>query len=106
MTSVADARRNAALEAEAKRLGLSLWQYEMVRAVDTDVIREIVRDQRRAPIVPSSIAGQSTAQSPGRSSGWSNPQPLSPPPGVALADKLMDAQDEIDRRELERWLKR
>ena len=26
--------------------------------------------------------------------------PLETPPGVALADKLMDAQDEIDRAEL------
>ena len=32
--------------------------------------------------------------------GWVEPRPLEPPPGVALADRLDDAQDEIDRAEL------
>jgi hypothetical protein len=33
-------------------------------------------------------------------SGWINSAPIGPPPGVAQADKLMDAQDHRDRVEL------
>jgi hypothetical protein len=32
-------------------------------------------------------------------SGWVEPLPLRPPPGVALADKIVDAQDKKDRLE-------
>ena len=35
-----------------------------------------------------------------RGSGWVEPRPLESPPGVALADKLVDAQDRIDKTEL------
>jgi hypothetical protein len=32
--------------------------------------------------------------------GWVEPQPLQSPPGVALADKLVDQQDAVDQAEL------
>jgi hypothetical protein len=35
-----------------------------------------------------------------RGSGWREAAPLTPPPGIAQADKLMDAQDARDRQEL------
>ena len=35
-----------------------------------------------------------------RRGGWVQPRPIEPPPGVALADRLVDAQDEIDKAEL------
>ena len=37
---------------------------------------------------------------PGGGTGWAHSAPLGPPPGVAQADRLMDAQDLKDRREL------
>ena len=37
---------------------------------------------------------------PVNTSGWREPTPLSNPPGVAQADRLMDAQDRRDRVEL------
>jgi hypothetical protein len=41
-----------------------------------------------------------------RGTGFVEPRPLEPPPGVALADRLMDVQDAKDRAELiERELK-
>ena len=33
-------------------------------------------------------------------SGWRDPGPLGPPPGVAIADRLMDVQDARDRAQL------
>jgi hypothetical protein len=53
--SVADAKRLAALEAEARRLGLQVWELELARAVPTDEVQQIVKDFRRGPSQPSSI---------------------------------------------------
>jgi hypothetical protein len=35
-----------------------------------------------------------------KGTGWVEPRPLGPPPGVAAADRLMDAADARDRHEL------
>jgi len=35
-----------------------------------------------------------------RRGGWVQPRPIEPPPGIGLCDRLMDAQDEIDKAEL------
>jgi len=45
-------------------------------------------------------SGGGPANVPGSGTGWQTPTPLSPPPGVAQADRLMDAQDARDRAEL------
>lgn len=42
----------------------------------------------------------SKAASPPRGDGWVKPLPLRSPPDVSLCDKLVDAQDAIDRSEL------
>jgi hypothetical protein len=39
-----------------------------------------------------------------RGDGWAPERKIEPPPGVALADRLMDMQDAIDRADLERRL--
>jgi hypothetical protein len=36
---------------------------------------------------------------PVKPSGWVDPLPLKPPPGVNLADRIVDAQDQKDRVE-------
>jgi hypothetical protein len=75
---------------------------EMAAAVPANFMRDIVRDNR-APMTPATIpASQQASQRPGAGdgTGWSRSIPLSPPPGVAQADRLMDAQDARDRAEL------
>ena len=75
----------------------------MVEAVPANFMRDVVRDNR-APRTPATIptSQQSTGGGPasGSGTGWGHSTPLSPPPGVAQADRLMDAQDAKDRAEL------
>jgi hypothetical protein len=71
-----------------------------------------VLHDNRAPTGPSSQGVIPSTQQvsnvhPGGGSatpGWVAPTPLSNPPGVALADRLMDEQDRRDRAELARKL--
>jgi hypothetical protein len=73
-------------------------QAEMVRVVDAgDLMRDLRSDARRTTTLAP--LGGDRAPKP-RGSGWRNPAPLSNPPGVGLADKLMDKADEADRFEL------
>jgi hypothetical protein len=79
----------------------------MVAAVPDHMLREIAMRDGRAPtgrpgMIPNSqqSAGGGAANVPGSSTGWAHEIPLSPPPGVKDADKLMDAQDAKDRAEL------
>jgi hypothetical protein len=104
MTTIPDAKRNAALEAEARRLGLQAWQLDAIRAVGTDVVRTLVSDFRRGPAQPSSIATKPQVP-PAQPLGWREPTPLGPPPGTEFCDRLMDHQDKLDRRDLERRLR-
>ena len=97
--------RQAALAAEAKRRGISEATLEAAKAVPTDLVQDLVRDFRRGLSPPSSIAGAPTVQRKQKGSGWSEPLPLTNPPGVDLADRLMDQQDQIDRIRRERMLK-
>jgi hypothetical protein len=74
----------------------------MVEAVPDRMLREIVRDYR-APTGPTTMVprqGGGPANVPGSGTGWAEPTPLGPPPGVAQADRLMDAQDAKDRAAL------
>ena len=67
-----------------------------------------VLHDNRAPFGPSSQGVIPSTQQlsnvhPGGASatpGWVAPSPLSNPPGVALADRLMDHHDKLDRAEL------
>jgi hypothetical protein len=69
------------------------------------VMRGVIQD-RHAPtgrpgMIPSSQqGGGGPAHVPGGGTGWVQPAPLGPPPGVAQADRLMDHQDAKDRAEL------
>jgi hypothetical protein len=65
-----------------------------------DIVRASHRPTGRPGMIPeqsSNVRGSNVA---GSSTGWAREIPLSPPPGVAQADKLMDAQDAKDRAEL------
>jgi hypothetical protein len=48
-----EARRSAAIAAQAQRQGLSEWQLEAAMAVPSSLIREIINDHRRQPTKPA-----------------------------------------------------
>lgn len=92
--SLADEIQKANLAARARALGVEPWQLEAMDAVGDATVRGIVADNRR-PIHERA----STARQP-------EPQPTPPnqatrdiPPGIGLIDRMMDAQDAIDRAE-------
>ena len=105
MSAIEEERQKAALAERARKRGLQPWQLEMVETVDDATIRSIVSDFRTGPSQPSSIAGAPTVQTKQKGTGWSEPLPLSNPPGLDLADRLMDQQDQIDHIRRERMLK-
>ena len=85
---------------------------DLVKGVPESVMRGIRADAMKPnPVteassspVRSTPAAQSQPQK--RGSGWAPERPLESPPGVGLADRLMDHQDKIDKAELiERELK-
>jgi hypothetical protein len=96
MSIMEQEQRQAALAAEARRLGLEPWQLEMARAVPTDVVRSIVSDLRRGPPQRSGLAPESDEGARPRGAAVGIERPLAPPPGVALVDRIAEA---FDRRE-------
>jgi len=106
MSAIEEERQKAALAERARKRGLQPWQLEMVETVDDATVRSLVSDFRGGPSQPSSIAGAPAVQHKKQGgSGWNDPLPLSNPPGVQLADRLMDQQDQIDRIRRKRMLK-
>jgi hypothetical protein len=96
-----------AMEELARIKGISVTQLRMTLAAPTSVTQDIVRDNRHTSHSTSLIPPKrSQPEGPSKGSGWAEPQPLRPPEGIALVDKLCDAQDALDRRELERKLRR
>jgi hypothetical protein len=69
---------------------------EAMAAVDTSGLQEDLRAFQQKQRSTSSPA---EPQRP-RGSGWVEPHPLEPPPGIEHCDRLVDAQDRIDRTEL------
>jgi hypothetical protein len=84
----------------------------MIDAVPESVMREIRAEARKpnpvtqASSSPITTAPSSQSQPTQRGTGYRDAVPLGPPPGIEHCDRLMDAQDKIDRAELiERELK-
>jgi hypothetical protein len=76
----------------------------MIAAEPRGFMKRVVADNRAPtgrpgmiPEQPSNARGTNVA---GSGTGWAHDVPLSNPPGVAQADKLMDEQDRRDRAEL------
>jgi hypothetical protein len=70
---------------------------EMLKATPDELMRDIAGDARRQSTL-SSLGGEPPVRQ--RGSGWSESIPLSNPPGVAIADKIMDVADARERAEL------
>jgi hypothetical protein len=82
---------------------------DMIAAVSDRLMADLRNDALKPNPVTQSVA-QLSSDHDGRveirGTGWSEPRPLSPPPGVPIMDRLMDMQDAIDRADLERRLAR
>jgi hypothetical protein len=89
------------LEMEAKRRGCSVVQLKMLLAATnsdgTDVVRQIVADNRRSVHQRSSIIPETPR--PHVQARPSTVQPLGPPPGIAVIDAMLDAEDRQWREE-------
>jgi hypothetical protein len=82
---------------------------EMAAAVPPNFMQDVVRDNRapsgRAGAIPTSHQQPTSVRgnAPGDGTGWSEPRPLSNPPGTgpgSLADRIVDEFDRRDRAEL------
>jgi hypothetical protein len=73
---------------------------DMVRAIPDHTIRDIVKSGGVGVLQSTATTPTPTRVSEQNRSGWRDAQPLSNPPGVTLADKLVDEQDRRDRAEL------
>jgi hypothetical protein len=98
--------KRAELIRQSRRSGLPEWQLEMSQAVGTQAIRGIVKDLYRGPAQRSSPIPEDRTEreAPPKGDGWVEAKALAPPPGIALIDRIVDAQDRLDRAELERRL--
>jgi hypothetical protein len=80
---------------------------DLASAIPPDLARDLRGDLARGSPVTASVA-QLTPDRPGvevqRGSGWSAPNPLRQPEGVAICDRLVDRQDELDKLDLARRL--
>ena len=70
---------------------------DMVKVTGSDLMRDLRADARHSATLRP-LGGEAPARE--RGSGWRDAVPLSNPPGVALADKIVDAQDRAERVEL------
>jgi hypothetical protein len=87
------------LAEEARRRGLSVTQLKMQRATPASLMREIIADGRRSTERSSIIASKDAPAPRPTGNGWIEPTPLAQPPGIAILDHMMDAQDAMDRAE-------
>ena len=89
---------DAMLEREAKRRGLTVTELKMLEAVPTDVIRDIVSDNRHGLSQSQSlIAPERAERSEPVRRGNGEPRPLQQPPGIALIDAMCEAADARER---------
>lgn len=71
----------------------------MVDALPASFFADLRADARKPNPVTGGPPAPPTPQGP-RGSGWVEPRPLESPPGVHIADRLMDEADRLDRIEL------
>lgn len=119
-----EAQAQAELERRARRAGVEPFMQKMREATDEALLRDVVRDNRRPIHERSSIlpaSGARPSEHPGphqcrytainepvsqdsrvrRGSGWVEPAPLTNGFNRHI-ERLIDAQDAVDRRDLER----
>jgi len=102
--TVEEARRQAAMAAEARARGIEPWQLEMMNAVGDGLVRDLVNDFKHGPAQRSSLADDPGKPSRPRATAVPVASPLAAPPGIGLVDKLVELQDRIDRADRAREL--
>jgi hypothetical protein len=91
---------NELLERAAKMLGLSVTQYLMMKAVPDSLIADIVADNRRGISNSASmIPDRDRKPVVEKGTGWVDPRPLGPPPGIATIDAMVEADTARQRHE-------
>jgi hypothetical protein len=96
-----DYTAGASMDRETKR--------ELAKAIPDDLARDLRADLARGNPITQSVAQLTPDRGSGRvqiqrGTGWQDERKIEPFPGVALADRLMDMQDAIDRADLARRL--
>jgi hypothetical protein len=74
-----------------------------LKAMIDAVPESVMRGLRADALKPNPITGGAAPQPEPpvqRGSGWAKPIPIESPPGIEHCDRMMDAQDEIDKAEL------
>lgn len=77
----------------------------MVDVVDDKQMQQIVQEHRHGRSEPGGLS-VSPAGPKERGTGWQKPTELGTPPGIKYVDQLVDAQDLLDKRDLEKRLRR
>ena len=83
---------------------------DLAKAIPDSLARDLHADLARGNPVTQSQSLLSQDRVGGRveirGSGWAAPNPITPPPGVEICDRIMDAADAQDRADLARRLAR
>jgi hypothetical protein len=87
------------LEQLCKRLGISVTQYLMQRAVPDSLMRQIVNDFRGGMPQSASMLPDQASKPVVRGCGWVPERPLRPPDGVELIDQMVEADTARQRQE-------
>lgn len=85
------------------QMGMSASAVKAMVEVVPDM-RGIAMEQAHGLSAPGMFPASGEGKPIVRGSGWQEPKPLEGPPGVAICDQMVDVQDAVDRRELERKL--
>jgi hypothetical protein len=97
-----DYTRGASMDRETKRDLATAIPDSLARDLRADLARGNPISQSQAMLTPDR-GGRGVEI---RGTGYRDAIPLAAPPGVALADRLMDMQDKIDKADLQRRLAR
>jgi hypothetical protein len=83
---------------------------DFAKTIPDDLARDLRADLARGSPLQQSPAQLTPDRGGGRveirGTGWQTERKLEPPQGIALADRLVDMQDQIDRADLQRRLAR
>jgi hypothetical protein len=84
---------------------LEEWQRDAIKNVGDDLMRDIVRDNRRSVHERSSVIPETTKTEPVKKLSWVEPAPLGAYSGQRWIDAQIDVQDALDKAERAKRLK-
>jgi hypothetical protein len=98
-----DYTAGATMDAETKRELAKAFPADLVRDLRSDAFKpNPVTGASQAQLTPDRIGqDRGRAQVEIRGTGWQPERKIEPPPGVGIMDRMLDAQDAIDKAEAE-----